>query len=117
MIGRQVTSGELDGVSVHVGFPNPALDGSLDTLDLNRLLVSHPAGTYFMRIAGNDWQEVGIWDGDIILVDRVTKPQKADLVIWWEGESFIISNLPAVPEKTPVWGVVTTVIHQYRDKS
>jgi len=71
MIGERLTSAQLEGVSVHAGFPNPALDGSLDSLDLNRFLVAHPAGTFFMRIVGNDWQDVGIWDGDLAIIDRV----------------------------------------------
>ncbi len=116
MIGERITSAQLEGVSVHAGFPNPALDGSLDSLDLNRLLVVHPSGTYFMRIVGNDWQDEGIFDSDIIMVDRVMAPRKIDLVIWWEGESFVISSPRHVPKKTPVWGVVTTTIHRYREK-
>lgn len=116
MIGPRITSGQMDGVSVHAGFPNPALDGSLNSLDLNRYLVTHPAGTYFMRVAGNDWQEVGIWDGDLLLIDRVVSPRATDLVIWWQSEDFIISNVSRVPDKTPVWGVVISAIHIYREK-
>jgi DNA polymerase V len=103
-----------DGVSVHDGFPNPATDSSLQLLDLNKLLIRHRISTYFMRIAGNDWQEQGIFDGDIVLVDRALKPRSNDLVIWWEGESFHISPKHAVPPDTPTWGVVTFTIHQFR---
>lgn len=116
MIGPQVTSDQMDGVSAHVGFPNPALDTSLDTLDLNKLLVQHPAGTYFMRISGNDWQEVGIFDGDIALVDRVVSAHANDLIVWWEGESFVISRPAKLPKGVGHWGVVTSVIHPYQSR-
>ena len=114
---RGTSSEDFEGVSVHAGFPNPALDTSLDVLDLNQLLIGHPVGTFFMRISGNDWQDVGIFSNDIAIIDRVVSPRKNDLAIWWEGESFIIGNFAKVPLDTPVWGVVTAVIHQYREKT
>lgn len=106
---------ETDGVSVHDGFPNPATDTSLQTLDLNKLLVRHGASTYFMKIMGNTWGEVGIFDNDIALIDRALKPKTNDMVIWADGDELVISAKHKVPMDTPVWGVVTTVIHRYRN--
>jgi|SRR3989344_1289261 len=114
MIGPQITSDELYGVSAHAGFPNPALDDSLDSLDLNRLLIKHTAGTYFMRVTGNDWQDAGIFDNDIIVIDRVIDARPSDLIVWWEGESFVLSLPARLPEKTAQWGVVTYTIHKHR---
>jgi hypothetical protein len=105
-----------DGVSVHDGFPNPATDSSLQLLDLNQLLIRHRISTYFMRIAGSDWRELGVFSGDIAIIDRALKPKNNDLVIWWEGESFRLSPKHAVPLDTPTWGVVTSTIHQFREK-
>ncbi len=102
------------GVSVHDGFPNAATDSSLQVLDLNTLLVRHRISTYFMRIDGSGWQELGIFAGDILIIDRALKPRPNDLVVWWKGESFAFTHSHAVPEGTPMWGVVTTTIHQYR---
>jgi Peptidase S24-like len=112
-MSHQILPAENQGVSVHTGFPNPALDAQLDTLDLNKLLIRHPAGTYFMRIAGNDWSAQGIFDGDVAIIDRVLNPQANDLTIWWQGESFVIGPKHKLPLDTPHWGVVTSVIHQY----
>lgn len=114
MIGHKITSDELDGVSAHTGFPNPALDSSLDSLDLNRHLIKHPAGSYFMRISGNNWKDQGIFDGDIAIIDRVISPSTNDLVIWWEGESFVIGPRHKLPLDIPQWGTVTTIIHTYK---
>ena len=52
-----------DGVSVHTGFPNPAIDKSLHGLDLHKLLVRHTASTYLFRVRGNDWENAGNWPG------------------------------------------------------
>lgn len=103
-----------DGVSVHDGFPNPAADTSLQTIDLNSLLVRHSASTYFMRITGNDWAKQGIFAGDLAIVDRALVPHGNDPVVWIHEETFAISPKHKIPEGAEAWGAVTAVIHQYR---
>lgn len=104
------------GVSVHSGFPNAAADTSVQPLDINKLLIKNRISTYLMRIAGNQWQEVGIFDGDIAVIDRALAPQANDLVIWVHDDAFAISSRRAVTEGREVWGVVTAIIHQYRER-
>lgn len=104
------------GVSVHSGFPNPATDTSLQALDFNKLLVQHTVSTYMFRVQGNDWQNSGIFDNDIAVIDRALDPRKNDIVLWWNeslGE-FAISYYSAMPVGASTWGVVTTTIHQIR---
>ncbi len=103
-----------EGVSVHDGFPNPAADTSLQAIDLNSLLIQHSASTYFMRIAGNDWAKQGIFAGDLAIVDRALAPQGNDPAVWVHEETFAISPKHKIPEGAEVWGVVSSVIHQYR---
>lgn len=102
------------GVSEHAGFPNPAMDRSIQTLDLNKLLIHHSAATYLMRIEGDDWRPLGIFDGDIVVVDRALGHGRNDLIVWWHGENFTISHANRVPEETQTWGVVTATIHRYK---
>src|SRR4030095_17150265 len=83
------------GVSVHTGFPNPATDASLQGIDLNKLLIQNGASTFLMRVSGNDWQAVGIWDGDLAIIDRALGPKKTDLIIWIHRDEFAISAHPA----------------------
>lgn len=105
---------ENAGVSVHTGFPNPAIDASLKDLDLNQLLISHSAATYLMRISGGEWRSYGIFAGDIIIVDRAVPIHQNDIVVWWQAESFVLSHMHQVPKNTPVWGAVTTTIHRFK---
>lgn len=104
-----------EGVSVHTGFPNPAIDATRHELDLNRLLIRHHAGTYMMRIEGNDWASSGIFDGDIAIVDRVLTPHTNDTIIWWYDGDFVISPRSRMRPEATVWGVVTATIHQFRE--
>lgn len=103
-----------EGVAVHHGFPNPASDISLQSLDLNQLLIKNSSSTFFLRIEGSEWTSSGIFDGDIVIVDRAISPKPNDLAIWQETDRFVISPLHKVPKNRPVWGTVTAAIHQYK---
>ena len=107
---------QQEGMSIHTGFPNPAIDQRLQTLDFNKLLVRHSASTYMFRVRGNEWERVGVFDGDIAIVDRALDPRKADVVLWWDeakGE-FSISKYTGMPKQAACWGVITSIIHQFR---
>ncbi len=113
------TTDNSDGVSIHAGFPNPAADRSLQTLDFNKLLISHGASTYTFRIRGNEWEHVGIFDNDIAIVDRALDPRKNDVTIWWNehrGE-FAIGHHGRMPNNASCWGVVTFTIHKFHTVS
>jgi DNA polymerase V len=105
---------EEKGVSEHTGFPNAGTDSSLSSLDLAKLLIKNPSSTFFMRVRGHHWSEKGIFDSDVVVIDRVLVPSVTDLVIWWQDESFALGKPRVVPEDTEVWGVVTYVIHEMR---
>lgn len=108
---------QKDGVSVHTGFPNPAADASLQTLDFNQLLIHNNAATYTMRIAGNAWAEQGIFDGDFVLIDRALVAKPNDIVAWVKEDEFMLSAKHATPTNAIVWGVATAVIHPFRNKN
>ena len=107
-----------DGVSIHSGFPNPAADqAGLTTplaLDLNRLLVRHPNSTYLFKIAGHGWEDRGIFDGDIALIDRALPARAKDLVIAWQASGFRFCQWSALDDDDVLWGVVSAVIHPYQ---
>jgi DNA polymerase V len=109
-------SKQPDGVSVHTGFPNPAIDGRLSGLDFNKLLITHAASTYMFRVRGNEWEGAGVFDGDIAIVDRALDSKKADVVLWWNESTgeFAISKYPKMPKGAALWGVITSTIHQFR---
>ncbi len=106
-----------NGVSVHAGFPNPAADSRITGLDLNRLLISHSTSTFYFRIRGTEWEQAGIFDGDIAIVDRALDPRKTDTVIWWksgDNNEFNISAYNKLPGGAVLWGVITAIIHELR---
>lgn len=106
-----------DGVSVHNGFPNPATDTSLQSIDLNSMLIRHSASTFLMRIAGNEWAKQGIYEGDIAIVDRALSARGNDPVVWTRHSELVISPKHKIPEGAEVWGAITAIIHQYRSST
>ncbi len=105
-----------NNVSVHDGFPNPATDVALQALDLNQLLIRHPISTFFMRVAGNNGEQHGVYEGDIIIVDRAIKPRTTHLVIYWQDDSMMVCRFAYLPPGASVWGVVSSIIHQFVQK-
>jgi len=107
-----------DGVSIHAGFPNPAADrrqsGLRLSLDLNQYLIKHPSSSYIFRISGHHWSDQGIFDGDVAIIDRILPPAPSDLVIVWEANGFGIYRRQQLAADEEPWGVVSSVIHQFR---
>ena len=101
-------------IQEHTGFPNPATDSSIVSLDLTTLLIKHPSSTFFMQLSGNAWEAQGVYDSDVLVIDRALEPDKKDLVVWWDGDEFRVSHYRNLPEQTAPWGVITSIIHRYR---
>ena len=71
----------LYGSRVPAGFPSPADDHIEGKLDLNLHLIRRPAATFFIRGQGESMRDAGIFDGDLLVVDRAIAPQAGDIVI------------------------------------
>lgn len=95
------------------GFPSPADDFVETKLDLNEYLVHHPSATFFVRMSGTAMTEDGIFDGDILIVDRSLSAKKGSIVIATvEGEMVVKRLQKVTSEDFALWGVVTYVIHK-----
>jgi DNA polymerase V len=114
---EQATPENSDGVSIHNGFPNPGLDrrgqGPQLALDLNKLLIKRPSSTYLFRITGHNWADQGIYDGDVVIVDRAVDSRTTDLIVAWHDNVLVIGKNHKLSLSAESWGVVTAIIHQY----
>lgn len=66
---------------VQAGFPSPADDYLDRGLDLNEHLIEHPAATFYARASGSSMTGLGIFEGDLLIVDRALEPRHGDVVI------------------------------------
>lgn len=117
---------------ISAGFPSPADDYIERHLDLNELIVKHPAATFFVRVKGDSMQDAGILSGDILVVDRSLTPSNGKIIvaiidgeftvkrilikehiIYLAAENAAYSPIKVNPNSQfQVWGVVTYVIHK-----
>ena len=123
----------LAGDRVQAGFPSPAEDFAVKRIDLTEVLVTHPQATFLLRVSGESMRDAGIFDGDMLVVDKDIKPRHGHIVVAVVDGEFTVKYLhmragrvklkPAnvtFPEILPkegqtleVWGVVTSSIKRF----
>ena len=118
---------------VGAGFPSPATDYIEDDIDLNSHLITNAPATFIIRVQGKSMTNVGIYDGDLLIVDKSLNPKNFSTVIANINEELVVKtlvkskgsnyltsrskntsdriNLTDNPEII-IWGVVTYVIHK-----
>lgn len=117
---------------IPAGFPSPAEDFMEKRLDLNDYLVKNESSTFLVRVKGHSMVNAGIFDGDLLVVDRSVEPvdgkiilgilngeftvkrivkEKNKLILAPENESF---NPIEITEEMDfkIWGVVSFSIHK-----
>ncbi|AUI86235.1 DNA polymerase V [Vibrio azureus] len=63
------------------GFESPAAEYRQLALDLDDLLIENPSATFLGRASGDSMQGVGIFDGDILIVDRHMQLKNMDVIV------------------------------------
>ena len=121
---------------VRAGFPSPAQDFMEYALDLNKELIRHPASTFLARVQGDSMKDAGVYDGDLLVIDKSLPPfDGAMAVCYVDGEftvKFIKINkngiwlVPANETYRPIritgqnnfliWGIVTYSVHNQKRK-
>ena len=118
---------------VGAGFPSPATDYIEDDIDLNSHLITNAPATFIIRVQGKSMTNVGIYDGDLLIVDKSLTPKNFSTIIANVNEELVVKtliksketnyltsgskntsdriNLTDNPEII-IWGVVTYVIHK-----
>jgi repressor LexA len=67
--------------NIQAGFPSPAEEELIDTIDLNDLLIQNQEATYLVKAQGESMIDAGIFDGDLVLVERRNDAKPGDIVI------------------------------------
>jgi len=114
------------------GFPSPATDYIEEDIDLNIHLIKNAPATFVIRVQGKSMSNVGIYDGDLLIIDKSLKPKSLSIVIANVNDELVVKTF--IKEKdiqflssgsknfddkiiiNPnsdifIWGVVTYVIH------
>ncbi|KZN68186.1 DNA polymerase V [Pseudoalteromonas luteoviolacea CPMOR-1] len=75
------------------GFESPAAEYRELGLSLDQLLVQHPNATFIGLASGDSMQGVGIFDGDLLVVDRAVQPQQNDVIVANYNNEFVCKLL------------------------
>jgi DNA polymerase V len=125
--------GTLGDSMVSAGFPSPA-DDIHETFNIISHIVRHPTATFFMRVAGDSMTGAGIFDGDLLVVDRSIEAKSGDIVVAILDGEFTIkrfrcngSTIELLPENAKyrkitmcegmeleIWGVVTGTYKSFK---
>ncbi len=118
---------------ISAGFPSPAMDFIDLKIDLNRLLIKHPSATFYGRVKGHSMKDVGIYDGDLLVIDKSLEPKNGKIAVCYLDGEFTVKRIkidkgciwlvPANTDYQPIrvdedndfliWGIVTHVIKAY----
>lgn len=115
----------------HAAHPGPSNDIPAERFDMVAHLVSNPGSTFFVRVAGDAMTGIGVYDGDIAVVDNAVEPKNGDVVVVIIGGEFAIRRYMVKNKKVElkaenskvaaikvadgaelkIWGVVKNVVH------
>lgn len=120
--------------AVHAGFPSVAQDYFSGDFSFDQNVIVHPDSTFIIHVAGDSMTGAGIFDGDLLVVDRSLEPREGDIVIAILDDELLVKRLarrrgrtmlraenPAYPDFMPqegeelvIWGVVIGNYHWQR---
>jgi len=119
--------------AIPAGFPSPADDYVEQRISLDEHLISRRDSTFFMRVAGVSMRGLGIFDGDLLVVDRALPVTSGCVVIAVVDGEFTVKQLINTPEGQilraahpdyadmlikpeqdfSIWGVVSWNVHKH----
>ena len=123
------------GISfISAGFPSPAEDFTELSISLDKHLIQNAAATFMAYANGNSMVRIGIYHGDLLIIDRSLNARDGDVIIALLYGEFLIKQVsivnrvlflvPKNPQYLPVkitsemefevWGVVAYSIRKHR---
>lgn len=128
---KQFTQQEVKTANA-TGFGAAADDYAERGIDLNEQLIRNKPATFFFRMKGDAMKEAGIFDNDVLIVDRSLKLVNGKIIVAvLNGELLVrrfhknFSSAFLIPDNSrykainlaefsdfALWGVVTFAIHQ-----
>jgi DNA polymerase V len=130
----QIIEKQLEISFIPAGFPSPAEDFTDLSISLDKYLIRNPSATFMAYANGDSMVQIGIHDGDILIVDRSLTAKDGDIVVALICGEFTVKQLshahnepvliPYNSQYHPIkvtaemdfeiWGVVPYSIRKYR---
>ena len=68
-------------------------DSQDSSLDLNEYLIKHPSATFYIYAKGHSMNDIGIYDGDVMIVDRALEAKSKDIIIAVINGEFTVKRI------------------------
>ena len=83
--GRRLVMGIVGGFmklgSIQAGFPTTEEATDIEKISLDRMLMRRKGRTFLLEVQGESMKDAGIFDGDLVVVERGREPLKGDIVV------------------------------------
>lgn len=90
----------IDG-GLRAGFPSPADDFLEVRIDFNEDIVKNKDATFYAKVKGNSMKNAGIFDGDLLVIDRSLEPLNNKIAVCFIDGEFTVKRIKK--EKNTVW--------------
>lgn len=88
---------------ISAGFTSPARDYTGETIDLNDILIKHPSSTFLGHADGDCLNDVGIYDGDLVLCDKSLELRQGDIAVCYVDGEFTMKRVDIDDKNKIVW--------------
>jgi DNA polymerase V len=86
---------------ISAGFPSPAMDFEDSTIDINKELIKNPSSTFFGRVKGHSMRDAGIFDNDLLVIDKSLQISNNKIAVCYIDGEFTIKRV--IIEKDCIW--------------
>jgi len=83
----------LAEVPVRAGLPEQVDDSNSDALTIDDYLIERPSQTVLIRVKGDSMMDAGIFDGDLVVVEKRPSAKKGDIVVAIVDNQFTLKRL------------------------
>ncbi|MDC0580247.1 translesion error-prone DNA polymerase V autoproteolytic subunit [Bacteroidia bacterium] len=120
-------------VGIQAGFPSPADDFIEWSIDINKEYIKNRDTTFFAKVKGHSMKNAGIFDGDLLIIDKSIEPQNNKIavcqidgeftvkrikieqnIIWLVAENEAYTPIKVTDEnELMIWGIVVASIKKF----
>ena len=118
--------------TIRAGHPTDAEEQVIDEVTFDDYLVDRPEDSYLLKVSGDSMKDAGIFEDDVVVVDKKAKPNVGDIVVASIDNEFTLKYLqkengemclvPANPKYHTIYpkdnltieGVVISSMRKYR---
>ena len=91
--GSRFFERRLADSAVQAGLPNPAIADGYDLITIDDYLVKIPSKTSLVRVKGDSMIDAGIFEGDLVVVEKRPAAKKGDIVVAIVDNQFTLKRL------------------------